>query len=186
VTEQPKKKPHHSRSRRYVPSEEARRFVLAMSGLNMTTDSIRCVIDPRMSKTTFYRAFRYELQNGSAHLHALVASKLQKAIDEEKPWAIMMAARNLPQYRWDRSGRDGLVLPPPGEGGQNIEITFITPAAKGAQAAPVDVTPPSDVYVNQPADLSKPALPAPTSRSIDPGYGLGPWRTDRDPNSWMK
>src|SRR5262245_37873981 len=124
------KKRHHPRNALYKPSDEARRFVLAMSGLNMTTDSIRQVIDPAMSKTTFFRAFRKELETGSARMHSLVANKLVKAVEDEKPWAIMMMARNLSQLRWDRSGKDGLVLPPPGEADQTLAITFDSPPRK--------------------------------------------------------
>jgi hypothetical protein len=79
----PKQKRHHSRSMRYVPSDEARRFVLAMARLHMTQDSIRRVIDPNMSKTTFHKAFKGELENGSACMHGLIANKLKEAMRPE-------------------------------------------------------------------------------------------------------
>jgi hypothetical protein len=149
------------RNRPYVPSAEAKRFVLAMSGLSMTHDSIRQVIDPHMSKTTFYKAFRKELNTGNAAFHGLVASKLVKAVEEEKPWALMMCARNLSQFRWDRSGKDGVVLPPPGESEPIIKISFVSP---NTEPEPLDITPsayPSDAK----PDYSKPALPAPPERT---------------------
>jgi hypothetical protein len=153
-------KRHHARHVLYQPSDEARRFVLAMAGLGMTTDSIRCVIDPRMSKTTFYRAFRDELQNGSAHMHALVASKLKQAVENGAPWAIMLSARNLPQFRWDRSGKDGLVLPP-GGGVDGIQISFVSPSKP---AEPVDVTPPSPYPADAQPDYTRQAIEPPRQR----------------------
>jgi transposase-like protein len=64
-----------------------------------------------------------------------------------------------------------------------MRIEFVLPDKPPPE--PVDATPVP--YANQPADLSRPAIEAPTARNVDPGYGMGPWRVDRDPKTgWMK
>jgi hypothetical protein len=65
-----------------------------------------------------------------------------------------------------------------------MKITFVVPDKE-----PVDITPPASTaspYEGATPDLNRPALSKPTSRTVNPGHGLGPWKTDRDPNGWIK
>jgi hypothetical protein len=142
----------------YVPSEKDREYVAAMAGVHMTADSIRRAIDHRMSKTTFYKAFRDELKTGSARIHGKVADKLMKAIDEGKPWAIQGALRNLPQFRWDQYGKVIPHTPDIDIDNDFVRINFVTPSRK---PEPVDVSP----YAGQAADLSRTAIEPPRDRT---------------------
>ena len=65
------------------------------------------------------------------------------------------------------------------EGDGLMRIEFVMPDKPAPPA--VDVTPQAE------PDYNKPALPAPTSRTVNPGNGIGPWRIDDDGNTgWMK
>jgi hypothetical protein len=110
MTDQPKKKKHKGGMPAYKPTDQERRFVACMSGFGMTTEMIRKVIGGRgrsgiLSRTALWKHFRRELECGSSEMHAIVASQLRAACEEGKPWALLAAARNLPQFRWDWQGR---------------------------------------------------------------------------------
>jgi hypothetical protein len=132
-------------------------------------------------------------------MHALLASKIRKAVEEEKPWAILAAARNLSGFRWDRYDKSALLLP--SDNVEDIHVHFVLPDKK---PEPLDVTPPQPTgYApDAPADYSKPALPALPKR-IETEFGIiehrGPTYQDQmggsdppsafdrgGPRDWMK
>ena len=178
-TEQPKKK-HRGGMPAYKPTEQERRFVAVMSGMGLTTEMIRKVIGGRgktgkLSKTALWKHFSRELECGSAEMHALLASKIRKAVEEEKPWAILAAARNLSGFRWDRYDKSALL--PPSDNVEDIHVHFVLPDKK---PEPLDVTPPQPTgYApDAPADYSKVAIEPPRPRR-ETGFGI--IETPREP-----
>jgi hypothetical protein len=135
---------------------------------------------------TLYKHFKHEMANGSALLHSLVASKFHDAIDKGAPWALMMALRNLPGYRFDRYDKGVLPFAPGNDEPTDIRISFVCPSKR---AEPIDVMPPSPYPPDAPADYSKPALPVPPER-IKTEFGIVEHPRsvfDRGaPNDWMK
>ena len=61
-----------------------------------------------------------------------------------------------------------------------MRIEFVLPDKP--PPAPVDVTP----QPAEPPDYSRPALEPPKARTVDRGYGIGPWRVEPKPSDWMK
>jgi hypothetical protein len=164
-------------------------MVMALAGLRMSWDEMRQIVrnphtDQPIAKATFARVFRRELAEGGARLKQLISSKYYEALREGRDWAIRAGLRN--RYNWTFEGSQ----PPLPEisnfaSDDVIKIQFVMPSKQ-----PADITPPSPQpsrYEGQAPDFSKPALEPPRDRSVDTGYpGIGPWRTDRDPNGWMK
>jgi hypothetical protein len=176
-TEQPKKK-HRGGMPAYKPTEQERRCVAIMSGMGVPTALIRAAIGGRgktgaLSKDAFWKHFRKELEGGSGEMHGLVASKFRRAVEQEKPWAILAALRNLAGYKWDQYSK--ATVPAfannDDDGDPVIKIKFVYP---DAQPAAIDVTSapqPTAYAADAPADYSKPALPAPPER-IKTEFGI--------------
>jgi hypothetical protein len=61
-----------------------------------------------MAKTCLHKYFRHELDGGMAILHFQIVRKFRDAIEAGQPWALMMALRNLPRFRWDRYDSKGM------------------------------------------------------------------------------
>jgi hypothetical protein len=197
-------KPHPGRGGPPTPKFEAtfeqRAMVAAMSAFMVDQDTIcKLLINPysgkRISKMTLHREFKSELETGAARLKELISRKYLEAVERGESWAIKLGLRN--KYRWAIS--DGPLPPelPADDAGIGLNISFVMPSGGKDAGAETLGSPPIDVRpaaaTGQPAypsdaqpDYSRPALEPPRGRSVDPGYGLGPWRTDRDPNSWMK
>jgi hypothetical protein len=173
----------------FRPTDAPRRAVSMLAALHVSWDEIRlCVINPAngeaIAKSTLSRALKKELSRSAAALKELVASKYFEALERGDQWAIRAGLRQ--RFGWTFEGSQ-----PPLEaitsfanGEDRIAIKFVMPSKP-----PVDITPPSpppSPYAGEAPDLSKPALEPPSHRTVDPGYGLGPWRTDSDPKGWMK
>jgi hypothetical protein len=158
----------------YQPTDQDRRCVAAMAGLGMRHDDIRQVMGSGMkgrpgplSKKCLEKYYRRELAAGLAILHFEV-TKFRDAINAGAPWALMMALRNFPRFRFDRyDGKPFL----PGDEPKTINVEFCFPTAKpndgggnerlgGGGSGPV-----VDAYANKPADLSLPALEPPRPRT---------------------
>jgi hypothetical protein len=175
----------------FKPTDAQRRAVSMLAALHVSWDEIRLVvINPHngeaIAKSTLARAFRKELSRSSAALKELVASKYFEALERGEQWAVRAGLRQ--RFNWVFEGSQPLPPEPISNFASDdmIKIQFVYPTAK---PEPVDITPPAppaNPYSNAAPDLSKPALEPPRSSSVDPGYGLGPWRTDRDPRGWMK
>jgi hypothetical protein len=217
MTGQPPKKRKHRRTGKpsvppFQPTAEQRRFVSVMAGMRMTADDICKVLGSGrkgrtgpMSKTCLYRHFKHELESGMACLHFKVASKLRDAIEAGAPWALMMAARNMARFQWDRYNHQGLPLIA-GDTEKSIEVVFCLPDAKpqtngdgrrngysgGGGSAPV-----IDAYANKQPDLSLKALEPPRPRQhTEYGIHEQPREPPRepprsafeqpDPKGWMK
>ena len=173
----------------FVATADQKRMVMALAGLRMSWDEMRQIVrnphtDQPIAKATFARVFRRELAEGGARLKQLISSKYYEALREGRDWAIRAGLRN--RYNWTFEGSQPLPAEAVGSFADTPEmkITFVMPSKQ-----PVDITPPPpqpSPYQNAEPDLSKPALEPLRGHSVDPGYGLGPWRTDRDPKGWMK
>jgi hypothetical protein len=164
----------------FQPTAEQRRFVSVMSGMRMTADDICKVLGSGrkgrtgpMSKTCLYRHFKHELESGMACLHFKVASKLRDAIEAGAPCALMMAARNMARFQWDRYNHQGLPLIA-GDSEKTIQVEFLFPSSKpqtngddGRNGYPGGrgSAPTIDAYANKPADLSLKALEPPRPRT---------------------
>ena len=178
----------------FRPTEEQRRFVAAMAGMGMRHEDICKVLGSGMkgrtgpmAKTCLHKYFRHELDGGMAILHFQIVRKFRDAIEAGQPWALMMALRNLPRFRWDRYDSKGMPFVA-GDEEKTIEVQFVLPSAKPQdQPKPpaVDVTPPG------PPDYSLPAIEAPRPRfrtetgavyEMPRGSAFG----QPDPKGWMK
>jgi len=175
----------------FKPSDAQRRAVSMLAALHVSHDEIRLlVINPHsqepIAKTTLHRFFKKELSRSSAALKELVASKYFEALERGDQWAVRAGLRQ--RFNWVFEGSQP--LPPEAIGSfadtPEIKIVFYP----GPGKPEFDLTPPKpspNPYSNAAPDLSRPAIEAPRSTTVDTGYpGLGPWRTERDPNSWMK
>jgi hypothetical protein len=136
-----------------------RRFVQAMAGLRMSAEEICKVIGAGrngdagsdngkpIAKTTLYRHFKHELENGRAMLKARVAGKFYAALDDDQPWAIQFGMRNL--FGWD-NGRSGFTVSLPADDElagprEPLRIEFVSPT-RPEHDEPLDVTPRSVNY----------------------------------------
>jgi hypothetical protein len=82
----------------FIPTDEQRRFVIAMAGIRMTWEEIRqLVVNPQtgepITKTTLARAFKRELTNGKAKLKSLVATRFYEALRRGDAWAVQMGLK---------------------------------------------------------------------------------------------
>lgn len=84
----------------FVPTEEEKRFVLAMAGTKMTREEICSVIlNPRTNKPidvmTLDKAFAAELAAGRSQIKKITSVRFYDAVDRGEPWALKMALRNF-------------------------------------------------------------------------------------------
>jgi hypothetical protein len=177
------------RGRNFKPTPEQRALVATLAGLKCTWEELRLLVlhdGKPITKACLHKHFRCELADGSAKVKALIGQKYVEAVQRGEQWAIKLGMRN--RYGWSFEG--GQPLPVEDFGASvsddTIKITFVTPEKR----EPIDLNPHPDPqpnpYQNAAPDPTRPQIEPPRSTSIDPGYGLGPWRTDRDPKGWMK
>jgi hypothetical protein len=193
--QQPKRKRHGGGMPAYKPTEQERRCVAIMSGMGAPTALIRAAIGGRgktgkMSKEAFWKHFRKELEGGSGEMHGLVASKFRRAVEDEKPWAILAALRNLAGYKWDQYGKG--IAPAFANDGDDgdpvIKIKFEMPDAQPA----IDVTPAPqpNPYTNAaPTDAPQIEAPRPRVRTDSGAIYEQPRGSIFDKpgsNDWMK
>jgi hypothetical protein len=72
------------------------------------------------------------LDAGLALLHFQVVRKFRDAIEAGAPWALMMALRNLPRFRFDRYDSKGVPFIA-GDGEKTIEVQFVMPSPSNNQ-----------------------------------------------------
>jgi hypothetical protein len=187
---------HRPRGRDFKPTPEQRAMVATLAGLKCTWEELRSLVlhqdtGKPITKVCLHHHFKRELADGSAKVKALIGERFMQAVDRGEPWALRLGMRN--RYGW--VGAEGN-QPLPVEDFSSfasddlIKIKFVYPTD---EPEPVDITPPpkpvppaTNPYSNAAPDLSKPAIEPPSHRTVDPGYGLGPWRTNSDPTGWMK
>jgi hypothetical protein len=166
-------------------------MVMALAGLRMSWDEMRQIVrnphtDEPIAKATFARVFRRELAEGGARLKQLISSKYYEAPRKGRDWAIRAGLRN--RFNWTFEGSQ----PPLPEisnfaSDSNIKIHFVYPTAKPPEVIDARPAPQPNPYATAAPDLTKPALSPPRDTTVDTGYpGLGPWRTDPDPEGWMR
>jgi hypothetical protein len=182
-----------TKTKSFKPTDAQRRAVSMLAALHVAHDEIRLVvINPHsqepIAKTTLHRAFKKELAHSAAALKELIANKYFEKLEAGVDWAIRAGLRQ--RFGWTFEGSQ-----PPlpdvisGSFADTPEIKIVFHPGPGQPE--FDITPPKPApqpnpYSNAAPDLSKPAIEPPSHRTVDPGYGLGPWRTDPDPKGWMR
>jgi hypothetical protein len=118
-------------------------------------------------------------------LHFEVATKFRDAIKAGAPWALMMALRNMPRWRWDRYDKQ-TGMPAVADAGEpsTIKVQFVVPSKRPEEPEPppsIDLTPqgpqPQPNY-----DLK--VLPKPSPR-IETPFGWLEQRNDKG-KGWMR
>jgi hypothetical protein len=93
-----------------------------------------------------------------------VASKFRRAVEQEKPWAILAALRNLAGYKWDQYGKTAVpaFANNDDDGDPVIKIKFEMPDPQPA----IDVTPPQPTAYppDSKPNYSVPAIEGPRPR----------------------
>jgi hypothetical protein len=148
----------------FVPTDEQRSFIAAMSGVRMTWEKMRqLVVNPEtgrpISQRVLGKAFKRELAAGRASHKSLIATGYYAALRERQPWALTLGRRTQFGLR-----QDGL-LPPdhPGEGqGPSIRVTFVRPDPKMLE----DDNPVVQPQPYDPTRHYQKLLPAPTERAM--------------------
>jgi hypothetical protein len=136
------------------------------------------------------RYFRHELDGGMAILHFEVVRKFRDAIGRGEVWALQMALRNMPRFRWDRYDNKGMPFIAEDDSDRKVQIEFVLPTKKPEEQPPkpiVDVTP------SQPVDYKQPRLEPPPVRIrtecgvLEMPANEQPSAFERpDPKGWMR
>jgi hypothetical protein len=101
--------------------------------------------------------FKEEIETGHAALKELIARKYMEALNAGEVWAVRLGLKN--RFGWVSA--DSSATPPElraDKDGIAINVSFVAPPQKQLPEPvgppPIDVTPPADVYANQPPDPS--------------------------------